>query len=239
MNNYIEYTKPINILLKSTNVIMWVFFIIITLISASFYIIFGYISNDLQQGQNYMILYIHVPSAWMALMIYLFISISSGVYLINRNPIVHIFTTGGLYLGSIFTLITLVTGSLWGKPMWGTYWVWDARLTSVFILFIIYIINIFINISDKNNNRAVTSSIIVLVGLINIPIIKASVEWWSTLHQPSSIYQLNSAIHASMLIPLLYMTIAFLLIYLLLLLIYLRNEIIKRKTEFYKIYHKK
>lgn len=238
MNNYLEYTKPINILLKSTNIILWISFIQIVLITASFYIIFGYLSLDSQQGQNYVILYIHVPSAWMALMIYVISSITSTIYLINRNPLIHLFTIGNLIIGSIFTNITLVTGSLWGKPMWGTYWVWDARLTSVFILFLIYLINILIHTFYKNDNKkAITTSIFILIGLINIPIIKTSVEWWSTLHQPSSIYQLNSTIHISMLIPLLYMIIAFVFIYIILLLIYIKYQIIQRKRYFYEIYY--
>lgn len=241
MNNYFEFTKPINILFKTTNIIKWIFFLIIVLIIASFYIIFKELLFDFQQGINYIILYIHVPSAWMALNIYIFISITSAIYIINKNPIIHIFTVGGLFFGCIFTFITLITGILWGKPMWGTYWVWDARLTSVFILFIIYIINILIYIlnNKENNNNNMTSSIIILIGLINIPIIKTSVEWWSTLHQPSSIYQLNSSIHISMLIPLTYMVISFLLIYIIYLLIYIRSQILKKKIIHINIHNYK
>jgi len=238
MNNYFEFTKPINIFFKTTNIIKWIYFTVIILIVSSFYIIFKELLSDFQQGENYMILYIHVPSAWMAMIIYIFISITSAIYIINKNPIVHVFTTGGLFIGCMYTFITLITGILWGKPMWGVYWVWDARLTSVFILFIIYLLNIFIYlINNRDNRNNMTSSVLILIGLINIPIIKTSVEWWSTLHQPSSIYQLNSAIHISMLIPLLYMMISFFLIYIIYLLFYIRSEIIKKKINHINIHN--
>ena len=136
-------------------------------------------------------------------------------------------------IGALFTLTCLVTGSLWGKPMWGTWWVWDARLTSVAILFIIYLIIIIINFSFENRDiREKIVAVFVIIGSINLPIIKFSVDWWNTLHQPASISKLSSpSIDPSMLHPLLIMTVAFMLIGFLIALIRIKSEILSRKNN--------
>lgn len=152
--------------------------------------------SDFQQGENYRIIYVHVPAAWMSLLIYIAMAISSVLFLLTKHPLFQLFSKTGAKIGASFTLFTLVTGGFWGKPMWGTFWVWDARLTSVLILFFIYL-----GALRFQEFSADVASIFICIGLINIPIIKFSVNWWNTLHQPSSISQFGTAIHISMLIP--------------------------------------
>ena len=170
---------------------------------------------DYQQGETVRIMYVHVPSAWMSMFIYTAIAISSLLGLIYGHLVAYIFAKAVAPIGAFFTLITLVTGSLWGKPMWGTWWVWDARLTSVFILFFFYVGFIIFSksFSDPSKGDKI-SSVLALVGFINIPIIKFSVDFWTTLHQPASISKLGSpSIHNEMLIPLMIMFLSFMLLF--------------------------
>ena len=170
---------------------------------------------DYQQGQTVRIMYIHVPSAWMAMFIYANMSIASAVALIWKHPLAHLAARSSAPIGAAFTFICLATGMLWGKPTWGTWWVWDARLTSVLILFFLYIgYIVLINAFDDASRAMRASAVLAIVGAINLPIIKFSVDWWNTLHQPASIARLDApAIHSSMLTPLLLMTAAFMGIY--------------------------
>ncbi len=187
--------------------------------------------DDYQQGLTVKIMYIHVPSAWLSLLTYFLMTIYSIVGLAFRMPFGFIFNTAVAPIGAIFTLICLVSGSLWGKPMWGTWWVWDARLTSVAILFLIYMIIIFLNNSLENREvREKIVAIFVIIGSINLPIIKFSVDWWNTLHQPASISKLSSpSIDPSMLQPLIVMTLAFSLIGILIAILRIKTEIVLRK----------
>ena len=187
--------------------------------------------DDYQQGSTVKIMYIHVPSAWLSLLTYFLMTIYSIVGLTFRMPFGFIFNTAVAPIGAIFTLICLVSGSLWGKPMWGTWWVWDARLTSVAILFLIYMIIIFLNNSLENREvREKIVAIFVIIGSINLPIIKFSVDWWNTLHQPASISKLSSpSIDPSMLQPLIMMTLAFSLIGILVAILRIKTEIVLRK----------
>ena len=189
--------------------------------------------NDYQQGSTVRIMYVHVPSAWLALLTFAIMTIYSIIALAFKIPFGFIINSAVAPIGAIFTLICLVTGSLWGKPMWGTWWVWDARLTSVAILFIIYLIIIIINFSFENRDiREKIVAVFVIIGSINLPIIKFSVDWWNTLHQPASISKLSSpSIDSSMLRPLLIMTVAFMLIGLLIALIRIKSEILSRKNS--------
>ena len=189
--------------------------------------------NDYQQGSTVRIMYVHVPSAWLALLTFAIMTIYSIIALAFKIPFGFIINSAVAPIGAIFTLICLVTGSLWGKPMWGTWWVWDARLTSVAILFIIYLIIIIINFSFENRViREKIVAVFVIIGSINLPIIKFSVDWWNTLHQPASISKLSSpSIDPSMLRPLLIMTVAFMLIGLLIALIRIKSEILFRKNN--------
>ena len=189
--------------------------------------------NDYQQGSTVRIMYVHVPSAWLALFTFAIMTIYSIIALAFKIPFGFIINSAVAPIGAIFTLICLVTGSLWGKPMWGAWWVWDARLTSVAILFIIYLIIIIINFSFENRDiREKIVAVFVIIGSINLPIIKFSVDWWNTLHQPASISKLSSpSIDPSMLRPLLIMTVAFMLIGLLIALIRIKSEILSRKNN--------
>src|SRR3954454_2665367 len=165
---------------------------------------------DYQQGETVRIMFLHVPAAWMALSLYALMSVSAVGTLVWRHPLADVSQKAAAPIGAAFTLVCLVTGSLWGKPMWGTYWVWDARLTSVLVLFLLYcgILSLWRTIEEPNRAaRAV--SVLTLVGAINIPIVKFSVEWWSTLHQGPSVFRMGGpTIDATMLQPLLVMAIA-------------------------------
>ena len=214
---------------KSHNVLKQIT-IYITLIGLIYALIFS--PNDYQQGFSVRIMYVHVPAAWLSLFIYFLMTIYCIIGIAFKIPFGFIFLKAVAPIGAIFTLICLISGSLWGKPMWGTWWVWDARLTSVFILFIFYIIIIILNKSFEDIEVGEKiSSIFVLLGSINLPIIKYSVEWWNTLHQPASVSKLSSpSIDISILIPLILMTLSFTFIFLFILSIRLRAEINIRKA---------
>ena len=186
---------------------------------------------DYQQGETVRIMYIHVPSAWMALFCYTSLAGACAVALIWKHPLADLAAKATAPIGACFTFLALLTGSLWGKPMWGTWWVWDARLTSVLVLFFLYLGYMALNTAFDDPARGQKSSaILALVGFVNVPIIKFSVEWWNTLHQPSSVVKMGGpAIHASMLWPLLLMGAAFTTYYLWLLLIRIRHEVTVNK----------
>ena len=187
--------------------------------------------DDYQQGSTVRIMYIHVPSAWLALLTFFIMTIYSILGLAFKIPFSFIVISAIAPIGATFTLICLVTGSLWGKPMWGTWWVWDARLTSVAILFLIYLIIIFLRKSFDNIHLGEkVTAIFVLIGSINLPIIKFSVDWWNTLHQPASISKFSSpSIDPSMLSPLIIMTFAFIFISVSIAIVRIKAEIIDRK----------
>ena len=189
--------------------------------------------NDYQQGSTVRIMYIHVPSAWLALLTFFIMTVYSIIGLAFKIPFSFIVTSAVAPIGATFTLICLITGSLWGKPMWGTWWVWDARLTSVAILFFLYLIIIFLKNSFTNISLAEKiTAVFIIIGSINLPIIKFSVDWWNTLHQVASISKLSSpSIDPSMMKPLLIMTIAFTLIGLVIAIIRIKAEILERKLR--------
>lgn len=189
--------------------------------------------TDYQQGESYRIIYIHVPSAWMSLFIYVAMAISGATALIWRIKLAEIVMISSAPVGAAFTFIALVTGSLWGKPMWGTWWVWDARLTSELVLLFLYfgVMALYGAIEDKRSaSRAV--AILAIVGVVNIPIIHFSVEWWNTLHQGASITKFDKpSMHISMLIPLLVMAVAFKFYYLIALFQQARTELLIRERN--------
>ena len=189
--------------------------------------------NDYQQGSTVRIMYIHVPSAWLALMTYVIMTIYSIAALAFKTPFGFVVNTAIAPIGATFTLVCIITGSMWGKPMWGTWWVWDARLTSVAILFIFYLIIIFINLSFENRIvREKLSAIFVLLGSINLPIVKFSVDWWNTLHQPASISKLSKPnIDPSMITPLIIMTFAFIFLGITIAILRIKTEILSRKVR--------
>ena len=188
---------------------------------------------DYQQGDTVRIMYVHVPSAWMALFVYTNIAIASAVALIWRHPLADLAAKASAPLGAGFTFLALITGSLWGKPMWGTYWVWDARLTSVLVLFFLYLGHIALsNAFDDPQRGRRAAAILALVGFVNVPIIKFSVDWWNTLHQPASVIRLDGpTIYPDMLWPLIAMALGFTFYYLSLLLVRLRSELLESRIR--------
>src|SRR6478735_2102964 len=189
--------------------------------------------DDYQQGATVKIMFIHVPAAWLGLFAWVVMSIAALGTLVWRHPLADVAAKAAAPIGAAFTLMCLVTGSLWGRPMWGTYWVWDARLTSVMVLFLMYlgVIALWRTIEDPTRAARV-AAVLTLVGAINIPIIKFSVDWWNTLHQPASVLRLGgSAIHPTILVPLIVMLVAFTLLFLTLHLAAMRNEILRRRVR--------
>lgn len=189
--------------------------------------------TDYQQGEGFRIIYVHVPSAWMSLFVYVVMAVAGLIALVWRVKLAEVVVVCSAPIGAWFTFLALASGSLWGKPMWGAWWVWDARLTSELLLLFLYlgVIGLYDAIEDKRTaSRAV--SLLSLVGIVNIPIIHYSVEWWNTLHQGPSVTRFDApAIHLDMLIPLLIMALGFTLFYLLSLMIRARSEILFRERH--------
>jgi heme exporter protein C len=189
--------------------------------------------DDYQQGATVKIMFIHVPAAMLGMFAWGLMSAAAIGSLVWRHPLADVAAKAAAPIGAAFTLICLVTGSLWGRPMWGTYWVWDARLTSVLVLFLMYlgVLALWRTVEDPTR-AARAAAILTLVGAINIPIIKFSVNWWNTLHQDASIIRLDGpAIDRSILIPLLVMILAFVLLFTTLHLATMRNEIMRRRVR--------
>ncbi|MSO71284.1 MAG: heme ABC transporter permease [Alphaproteobacteria bacterium] len=187
---------------------------------------------DYQQGESVRIMYVHVPAAWMALSSYTLLAVASAVALVWRHLLADVVARAMAPIGACFTFLCLVTGSLWGKPMWGTFWVWDARLTSVLVLFFLYLGYLALqNAFDDPARGLRASAILALVGFVNVPIIKFSVDWWNTLHQPASIKLGGPAIDASMLVPLILMTLAFEAYFVTVLLLRMRTELVRGKLR--------
>jgi heme exporter protein C len=189
--------------------------------------------DDYQQGATVKIMFIHVPSAWLAMFVWALMSAAALGTLVWRHPLADVAAKAAAPIGAAFALICLVTGSLWGRPMWGTYWVWDARLTSVLLLFLMYLgVAALWRTIDEPGRAARAAAILTLVGAVNLPIIKFSVDWWHTLHQPASVIRLGGpTIHPSLLMPLAIMTAAFVLLFLTLHLAAMRNEIMRRRVR--------
>lgn len=186
---------------------------------------------DYQQGEMVRIMYVHVPSAWMSLGVYSFITFCSISCLVWRTRLSYLLAVAAAPIGATFALITLVTGSLWGKPIWGAWWVWDARLTSMLVLFLLYISYIAIISSGNNLLRAEKpASVMAIIGFINVPIVKFSVDIWYSLHQGASVLKFGGpAIHPSMLVPLMTMFLSFILLFLLILL--MRTNVLLNKIK--------
>ncbi len=188
---------------------------------------------DYQQGESVRIMYVHVPAAWMALFVYTTIAVASAVALIWRHPVADLAARAASPLGAGFTFLALVTGSLWGKPMWGTWWVWDARLTSVLVLFFLYLGHMAIaNAFEDPARGRRAAAMLALVGFVNVPIIKFSVDWWNTLHQTASVTRIGvPAIHSSMLWPLLVMGAGFTLFFVTVLLLRMKSGILATRLR--------
>jgi heme exporter protein C len=196
---------------------------------------FGLLASppDYQQGETVRIMYVHVPAAWMAMFCYSAMAGASAVSLVWKHAVAHVTARATAPIGAAFTFLALVTGSLWGKPMWGTWWVWDARLTSVLILFFLYLGYMALeNAFDDRARGAKAAAILAIVGAVNVPIIKFSVDWWNTLHQPASVVRLGGpAIHPSMLTPLVLMAIGYTAFYIWVLCLRVRADINMSKVR--------
>ena len=189
--------------------------------------------EDYKQSHSVRIMYVHVPSAWISLGIFAFIGILSLFNFIFKNKNFSLIAKSLSTSGFVFCIIALVTGSIWGYPTWGTWWVWDARITSMLLLSIFYLMYILSwKVFEKSINQEKISSIIAIIGMINIPIIKFSVDWWNTLHQNATVKILSkSSIHPSMMLPLLIMTVAFVLFSLIIFIMEYKTEVVKQKNK--------
>ena len=188
---------------------------------------------DYQQGDTVRIMFVHVPAAWLSMAGYALLAALGASLLVWRHPLAALMARAAAPVGACFALVCLATGSLWGRPMWGAYWVWDARLTSMLLLFFLYLGHIALSRAYDDPDRGDrAAAILALVGVINLPIIKFSVDWWNTLHQPASITRLDApAIHPAILMPLLWMAGSFLLLFIVLVLVRTETEIDRRRLE--------
>jgi heme exporter protein C len=228
----IDYANPSRFLSFVDRALPWLIGVTALALALGLNLVYG-APDDYQQGATVKIMFVHVPSAWLAMFGWGVMSVAALGTLVWRHPLADVAGKAAAPVGAAFTLVCLVTGSLWGRPMWGTYWVWDARLTSVFILFLMYlgVIALWRTI-DEPSRAARAAAILTLVGAINLPIIKFSVDWWNTLHQPASVLRLGGpAIHPALLTSLLAMAFAFALLFVTLHLAVMRNEILRRRVR--------
>jgi heme exporter protein C len=213
----------------SGKLLPWTWGLFIVLAAVGLYLGLVKAPPDYLQGESARIMYIHVPSAYMSMLIYALMAIMGFIGLVWHVRMAEILMISSAPIGAIFTALALVTGSLWGRPTWGTYWVWDARLTSELVLLFLYlgVIGLY-SAYDEPRKAARAAALLALVGIVNLPIIHYSVTWWNTLHQPPSLTAKGSAIHPSMLVPLLVMVVAWKFFYLSNLLTRTRNRLIEQ-----------
>ena len=228
-----DLANPTRFMAQSDKLLPWLAAAAALLLAYGLYLAFAASPADYQQGETVRIMYVHVPSAWLAMFGYLLVAMSSFGLLVFRHPLADVSAKAAAPIGAAFTLLALVTGSLWGKPTWGTYWYWDARMTSVLILFFLFLGLIALRSSlDDEALAAKLTAILGLVGVVILPVIKFSVDWWNTLHQPSSVLKLGGpTIHPSLLQPLLVCAAGFTLLFLALHLKAMQNEILRRRVK--------
>ncbi|MGF6173334.1 heme ABC transporter permease [Ensifer sp. 4252] len=231
IRKFSDLANPTRFLGLADRVLPW-----LAALTALFFVVGLWLSftteGDYQQGETVRIMYVHVPAAWLSMMCYSVMALAALGTLVWRHPLADVSSRAAAPIGACFTFLALVTGSLWGKPMWGAWWVWDARLTSVFVLFLMYLGLMALNRAmDDPARSSRVSAVLVLVGFVNIPIIKFSVEWWNTLHQPASVLRLDGpTIDPEFLRPLVVMAIAFTLLFFTLHIAAMRNEIWRRRV---------
>ena len=228
----IDLANPTRFLALAERALPWLLGATAIALAAGLYLAYG-APDDYQQGATVKIMYIHVPNAWLSMFVWGTMSLAALGTLVWRHPLADVAAKCAAPLGAAFTFLALVTGSLWGRPMWGTYWVWDARLTSELVLFLMYlgVIALWRTIDDPGR-AARAAAILTLVGALDLPIIKFSVDWWNTLHQPASVFRVGgSTIDPSLLLPLLIMAIAFTLLFYTLHFAAMRNEIMRRRVR--------
>ncbi|MGJ4952660.1 heme ABC transporter permease [Bradyrhizobium sp. HKCCYLS20291] len=228
----IDLANPTRFLALAARLLPWLALVTVVLLAAGIYLS-ALAPDDYQQGATVKIMFIHVPNAWLSMFVWGVMSIASLGTLVWRHPLADVAAKAAAPIGASFTFLALLTGSLWGRPMWGTYWEWDARLTSVLILFLMYLGLMALWRSVEDPTRAArAAAVLTLVGAINLPIIKFSVDWWNTLHQPASVMRMGGpALDKSFLIPLLVMAIGFSFLFVTLHVAAMRNEILRRRVR--------
>src|SRR6266540_1371132 len=229
----VDLANPSRFLALADRVLPWLAGLTATAFAIGLYVAFFVAPDDYQQGATVKIMFLHVPSAWLAMLCWGLMSIAALGTLVWRHPLADVAAKSAAPIGAAFTFLCLLTGSMWGRPMWGTYWQWDARLTSVLVMFIMYLglIALWRTVEDPARaGRA--AAVLTLVGAINLPIIKFSVDWWNTLHQPASVLRIGgTSLDRAFLIPLLVMAIGFSLLFITLHLAAMRNEILRRRVR--------
>lgn len=225
------YANPKAFMNLTNRIFPWSFLLTFMFLGFGLYWSFFVAPSDYQQGDAYRIMFVHVPASWMALGVYTFMAASSLVFLVWRHTLASLLAQSAAPIGACFTAISLITGSIWGKPMWGTWWVWDARLTSVLILFFLYVGYMALTEAyEESQSGEKVSAYLCLVGWLNIPLIKFSVEWWNTLHQPASFLRNGaSSIHSSMLAPLFLMFAAYVMYFITVLIMRVRGTVDARR----------
>jgi len=233
MASLIDLANPTRFMRLSDAVLPWLWSAALLLLAAGLYLAWFVAPADYQQGETIRIMFIHVPAAWLALMFYTLMSVSALGVLVWRHPLADVAQKAAAPIGAAFALVCLLTGSFWGKPMWGTYWVWDARLTSVLVLFLIYLgIMALRRAIDEPSRAGRAVAVLTLLGFVNVPIVKFSVDWWNTLHQPASVFRAGGpSIHPSMLWPLLVLALGFTVFALALHLAAMQAEILRRRVR--------
>ncbi|WP_024278896.1 heme ABC transporter permease [Xanthobacter sp. 126] len=228
----LDLANPVRFLSLSARILPWIAAAAAVTLAIGFYLAFQ-APPDYQQGETVRIMYIHVPFAWLGLFGYSMMAASSIGILVWRHPLADVAHKAAGPVGATFTALCLITGALWGRPMWGTYWVWDARLTSMLVLLLLYLGLMALRAAIDDPNRAGrAAAVLTLVGFINVPIVKFSVDWWNTLHQPASVFRMGgSTIDSSLLWPLLICAIGFTLVFIALHMLGMRTEILRRRVQ--------
>lgn len=227
-----DLANPTRFLALSGRVVPWLAAASVVVLAIGFVLAFR-APADYQQGETVRIMYIHVPFAWLAMLGYSALALSALGILVWRHPLADVAHKAMAPIGAVFAFLCLLTGSLWGRPMWGTYWVWDARLTSMLVLLLLYLGLLALRSAVEDPNQAGrAAAVLTLVGFVNVPIVKFSVDWWNTLHQPASVFRVGgSTIDPSLLWPLLLTATGFTLLMLTLHLMAMRNEILRRRLR--------
>ena len=228
-----RFANPARFMRMSSAVLPWASWIAAATIGVGLYLALFVAPPDYQQGESVRIMFVHVPAAWMSLFVYVAMAASSAVALIWKHPVADLAAKAAAPIGAAFTAVALITGALWGQPMWGTWWVWDARLTSVLILLFLYFGYMALwQAIDDPAKAAKAAAVLALVGVVNVPIIHFSVEWWNTLHQPASVFRIGGpTIHPAMLTPLLLMAVGFTAFFVAVLIVRTQREIIARRIR--------
>lgn len=228
----LDLANPVRFLSFSARLLPYLAVAAVLVLAVGFWLAFR-APPDYQQGETVKIMYIHVPFAWLGMFGYSLMALSSIGILVWRHPLADVAHKAAAPIGATFTALCLVTGSLWGRPMWGTYWVWDARLTSMLVLLLLYFGLMALRAAIEDPNRAGrAAAVLTLVGFINVPIVKFSVDWWNTLHQPASVFRMGgSTIDSSLLWPLLTCALGFTLLFVSLHMLGMRTEILRRRVQ--------